>query len=92
VTVFEGVKFIEGSPPGARVLQAIRVEVSGVLVSAQLKNLNDVKQAMAAQVRKAGGNAVVEFKYGQKSVGFWRSLFDLDDIKWYGQGSIAVVP
>jgi hypothetical protein len=61
------------------------------LTSAQLKNLEDVKQLMAKEVMLVGGNAVIEFNYGQKSVGFWRSLFDRDDVNWYGEGRIAVV-
>ena len=39
-------------------------------------------------VRALGGNAVVEFKYGQKS-SFWQSLLGLDDVSWYASGKIA---
>ena len=90
-TTFDGIRFIEGRPPGARTLKPIRIEISGILTSAQLKNLDDVKRLMARQVKEAGGNAVVNFKYGQKSSGFWRSLIDRDDVYWYGGGEIAVV-
>jgi hypothetical protein len=91
-TIFEGIRFIEECPSGARIIKPIRVEIGGVLTSAQLKNLDDVKQLMVGQVRAAGGNAVVDFKYGQRSVGFWRSLIDRDDVHWYGEGKVAVVP
>jgi hypothetical protein len=90
-TTFEGIKFVEGFPPSAKIIKPIRVEIGGVLSSAQLKNLDDVKRLMAKEVRESGGNTVVDFKYGQRSVGFWRSLFDLDDVHWYGTGSIAVL-
>jgi hypothetical protein len=88
-TTFEGITFVEGRPPAAIVIGPVRVEIGGVLTSAQLKNLDDVKRLMAERVRSAGGNAVVDFKYGQKSVGFWRSLIDRDDVHWHGEGQIA---
>ncbi len=91
-SVFDGIKFVEGCPPGARELRSIRVEISGVFKSAQLKNLDDVKRLMADQAKKKRGNAIIDFKYGQKSVGFWASIFDRDDVKWYGEGKIAVIP
>jgi hypothetical protein len=90
-TIFEGVKFVEGLPASASIIKPIRVEIGGVLTSAQLKNLDDVKRLMANQARAAGGNAIVDFKYGQRSVGFWRSLIDLDDVYWYGEGNVALV-
>ena len=90
-TVFEGITFVEGCLPSARIIKPIRVEIGGVLTSAQLKNLDDVKRLMAKEARTAGGNAVVEFKYGQRSVGFLRSLFDRDDVHWYGEGKAALV-
>lgn len=89
--IFDGIKFIEGRPPAARIIKPIQVEISGILTSAQLKNLDDVKRLMANQTRAAGGNAVVDFKYGQRSVGFWRSLIDRDDVYWYGEGKVAFV-
>jgi hypothetical protein len=90
-TTCDGVRFIEGRPAKARVIEPIRVEIGGVVRSAQLKNLDDVKRAMAEKVRARGGNAVIDFKYGQKSVGFLRSLLQLDDVNWYGEGTVAVV-
>jgi hypothetical protein len=69
-TVFEGIRFIEGRPEGARVIAPVRVELGGVIRSAQLKNLDDVKRAMAGRARARGGNEVIDFKYGQRSVGF----------------------
>jgi hypothetical protein len=90
-TVFEGITFVEGCPPSAKIIKPIRVEIGGVFNSAQLKNLDDVKRLMVVQAREAGGNAIVDFKYGQRSVGFLRSLFDRDDVHWYGEGKAALV-
>jgi uncharacterized protein YbjQ (UPF0145 family) len=90
-TVFEGIKFVEECPSSARIIKPIKVEIGGVLTSAQLKNLDEIKRRMADQTRAAGGNAVVDFKYAQRSVGFWRSLIDRDDVHWYGEGKVASV-
>jgi hypothetical protein len=90
-TVFDGIGFIEERVPKAKVLGPIDVQVGGAFSHAQLRTLDDVKCAMVPLVRAQGGNAVVSFTYGQKSVGFWMSLFRLDDVCWYGRGEIAVV-
>lgn len=90
-TTFDRIKFVEGRPPGTRLLGPIRVEIGGAITSAQLKNLDDVKRLMAKRVREEGGNAVVDFRYGQRSVGFWRSLIDRDDVSWYGEGNVALL-
>ena len=89
--VFEGIRFIEGSPRGARIIKSVHVEIGGVLTFAQLKNLDDVNSLMTKQCKKAGGNAIVDFKYGQKSVTFWKSFFVRDSVHWYGEGNIAIV-
>jgi hypothetical protein len=88
-TIFEGITFVEGCPTRAKIIRPIRVEIGGVFTSAQLRNLDDVKRLMTQQVRAAGGNAVIEFKYGQRSVGFWALIIDRDDVHWYGEGKIA---
>lgn len=54
-TIFEGVRFIEGRPAGARAIAPVRVELGGVIRSAQLKNLDDVKRIMAERVRAGEG-------------------------------------
>ena len=90
-STYDGVRFIEGRPPKAQILKKIRVEVGGVFESAQLKNLDDVKRIMAHAVVSKGGNAIVDFKYGQRTVGFIASLFQRDDVNWYGDGWIAIL-
>jgi hypothetical protein len=91
VTTHDGVYFVEGDYPSARRLGPIAVEVGGVFQHAQLRTLDDVKSAMARKVTEASGNAVIRFAYGQRSVGFWRSLLHMDDVTWYGRGEIAVL-
>ena len=73
-TLHDGIGFFEGVPPDAASLGPVRVEVGGFFVSAQLRTLDDVKRELARVVRAKGGNALVGFTYGQRSVGFFRSL------------------
>ena len=89
--VFEGIAFIEGKPEHFQEIRQISVEIGGFIQQSQLKTLDDVKRQMAAEARQAGGNAIVNFTYGQRSVGWFRALFQLDDINWYGSGTVAVI-
>ena len=90
-SVYNGVYFIEGTPAGAKIIGNISTVLDGVFRNAQLKTLDDVKKEMSLQVWRNGGNAVVAFKYGQHSMGFWRSLFSLDNVCWKGEGKIAYI-
>jgi len=82
---FGDVYFVEGSPSSTRDLGSVSVEVGGTFQHAQLRTLDDVKRAMSAKVRAKGGNAVIGFKYGQKSVGFWLNLpHGRRDVVWVG--------
>lgn len=91
-TTFAGIYFVEGTPKHCQRLGQVSVEVGGAFEHAQLRSLDDVKRALADKVKAHGGNAVIAFDYGQKSVGAFRSLFHLDDVAWYGKGEIAIVP
>lgn len=91
-SVYDGIRFIEGRPPGKHQdLGPIEVKIGGMFQSAQLKSLDDVKRLMADTVKRKRGNAVLDFKYGQRSAGVFASLFQRDDVSWYGSGTIAVV-
>ena len=88
---FDGVLFIEGRPRSATPIGRIEVKVGGIITSGPLRSLDDVERLMVARVRKARGNAVIDFRYGQRSVGFLASLLNRDDVVWYGEGTIARV-
>ena len=88
-TVHDGIRFYEGTPKACQLLRPVRIEIGGMFRQAQLKTLRDVKQRMAQEARRAGGNAIVGFEYGQQSVGCLRSILQLDDVNWYGRGTIA---
>lgn len=86
---YDGVFFVEGTPVNATVIRNISTVLDGAFSNAQLKTLDDVKREMASHVKNNGGNAVVAFKYGQRSGGFWHCLFSLDNVHWFGEGKIA---
>ena len=91
ITVHDGIIFIEGAHPEAQILSPVSVSIRGAFISTQLRSLDHVKDKMVSQVIEAGANAVVQFKYGQKSK-FLGSLFNRDDMVWYGEGFLAVLP
>ena len=91
LTKHNGVYFIEGSPDSYKSLGHVDIKLGGALVNSQLKNLDDLKTVIAQEVIKRGGNALVKFCYGQKTGGFWKSLFQLDRVSWYGHGDAASI-
>ena len=86
----DGVYFVEGAPSGASKIRGIKSELMGGFSQSQLKTLDHLKRAMVREVRKAGGNAVIDFQYGQKNT-FWSTIFSLDDVYWRGSGTIASI-
>lgn len=85
----EDVFFTESSSiVGARDLGEVKVELGG-----QNKDLRFVKEALAKDVRRRGGNGLVSFAYGQRGNPWWRSLSGfLDAEHWYGSGRAVVLP
>lgn len=83
----DGVLFSEGCPSGIREIGPLEVILDDQWFGgSQLKSLDDVKTELAKQVKAVGGNTLFRFTYGQKSVGFWKSLFSVDDVSWWGKG------
>ncbi|MBR6789128.1 MAG: hypothetical protein IKM44_04905 [Clostridia bacterium] len=92
-SIYKGVIFIEGSEQTAEILG--QVEYKKLFsFNSQIQTLDCVKDQLIEQTLALGGNAIIEFKYGQKSSGWFKSsLFSLDDnIKWYGNGLAAILP
>ena len=82
VTAFKGILFIEGEHPRAEKIQYAEINLSGI--GAQLKNLNDLKEAMANVAVQHGCNCIVNFAYGQKA-----KLMAIDDVSYVGSGYYA---
>lgn len=87
---FDDVLFVEGDPPRAQAIRPISTQHDGMFSQSQLKSLDTLKRVMAAEAKRAGGNAVIRFTYGQKNT-FWRSLLSIDDVWWHASGVIAKV-
>lgn len=87
---FKGVYFIEGSPKEAHAIEEISSELNGFFSQNQLRSLDDLKDKMKDYVIQRGGNCVIDFKYGQRST-FFKSLFGMDNVFWYGTGKIAKI-
>lgn len=86
----KGVYFVEGTVPGAKSFGSISSELNDLFSQSQLKSLDDLKERMSQLVRSRGGNAVVSFKYGQRS-SFWKNILWMDNVHWYGTGIIAKI-
>jgi len=84
----EGVLFIEGTPEGTKAGPAISTELNNFFSQNHLKTLDDLKDRMAESARQTGFNAIVDFKYGQRS-SFIKSIFGMDNVLWYGTGRFA---
>ncbi len=82
-TVHEGVFFTEDPVPSAMVLRHLRI-----VIPRQNANLDDVKNLLARKAKKAGAAAVMNFRYGQKRVAWWRLFVTLtwDTEGWFGEG------
>ena len=83
-----GVYFIEGRPVEASLIEPLSSELNGFFAQNQLKTLDDLKLKMREFILAKGGNCLVDFQYGQRS-SFWKSIFGMDDVLWYGSGIVA---
>jgi hypothetical protein len=83
----DGVFFTEELRPECRLSERLlRVEISR-----QNSNLQQVKHRLARKVLSAGGNALVGFRYGQRSHPIWKQVFTFkwDTESWHGEGYAA---
>ena len=85
-TMYRGIAFVEGTIPGAQILEPYRVSL-GFRFGAQLKNLRYVKDKFVEAALRCGSNAVLDFTYGQKS-----RLFAIDDVAYWGKGLLGILP
>ncbi len=91
-SIHNGIIFIEGDEPGAKVIGGVEYQKKG-FYNQQLKDLDMVKDQLAEKAKAMGGNAVKDFKYGQKSTSWLRSMiltYD-DNINWYGSGTVILL-
>ena len=89
---YKGVLFSESVTTAARIICEVEAVLDDKLMGgSQLRNLDDVKDILVKKVKAAGGNALVGFTYGQRQASFWKSIFSLDDVIWWGKGKAAKI-
>ena len=79
--LFQGVYFTEGRPEQAQVLQ--QIETSS---NVQNTNLDWLREQLAQQVKRLGGNALIGFTYVQKA-----NAFSFSSITWKASGTAATI-
>jgi hypothetical protein len=78
----DGIFFTEDAVPAAATLKHLEVEISR-----QNSNLAAVKAKLAADAKAAGGNALMNFRYGQRPHKGLRLLLPKWDTEsWFGEG------
>jgi len=91
ITERGGVKFDEGKPKNFRLISHIDTKINSGFGQDHLKSLRDVKEAMAVEAKRLGGNYIACFLYGQKNGSVLQQLWSLDNVLWYGSGEIGVL-
>ena len=90
-TVFEDITFVEGDSEFIEFKG--KVEYKKTIFNQQLKNLDDIKHQLADSAKKLGANAIINFKYGQKSLSFFKAMFFAtdDNVNWFATGDAVVI-
>ena len=80
--------FTEAESSNGEYIRKINIEIS-----MQNANLSLLKEKMAKQAKNAGANAIVNFKYGQKSHKWWEKVFTFkwDTESWYAEGDAVLL-
>jgi len=82
---YKGIAFIEGNIPNAKIVKPnVSARLGGF--GSHLKTLTDVKDILVNQCISSNANAVINFKYGQKT-----RLLAIDDMVFFGSGDLAVL-
>ena len=91
-SLYNDIIFIEGEEDYIEIKGELQYK-KGTLYNNQLKSLDIVKDQFATNAKQLGANAIINFKYGQKSLGWFRaSLLSFDDnINWYGSGTAVLI-
>lgn len=82
-TVYDGILFVEGAEEDCQVICKVSKDLGGL---SQFKTLNDVKKGLAVVAKNKNGNAIVEFKYGQKA-----RFFSVDQTNYFGNGVVVAL-
>ena len=91
-SLYKDIIFIEGEFEDCKKLGPVEYK-KDKFYNNQLQNLDNVKEQLVRKAQELGGNAIINFKYGQKNTTWFRSMllsFD-DNVNWYGSGEVVVI-
>ncbi len=91
ITERGGVKFDERCPVSFVKICHLDTSLNSALGQDQLKSLRDLKEVMAAEAKRLGGNYIANFKYGQRNGSVLQQLWSVDNILWYGSGDVGTL-
>ena len=91
-SLHKGIIFVEGHEDYIKHLGSV-VYKKESFYNNQLKNLDNVKEQLANKATAMGGNAIINFTYGQKNTSWFRAaLLALDDnVNWFGEGEAVIL-
>ncbi len=91
-TIYKDIIFIEGEFEHSKKLGPVEYK-KDKFYNNQLQNLDNVKEQLSNKAKELGGNAIINFKYGQKNTTWFRSMllaFD-DNVNWFGTGEVVLL-
>lgn len=91
ITERRGVWFDEKCPENFRAIQHIDTVLNSALSQDQLKSLREVKEAMAEEAKRLGGNYIANFTYGQRVGSVMQQIWSVDNTMWFGSGDVGVI-
>lgn len=89
VTERKGVKFDESCPTNFEHIKHIETTLNSALSQDQLKSLREVKEVMAEEAKRLGGDYIANFTYGQRVGSVWAQIWSLDNTMWFGSGDVG---
>lgn len=91
-SMFENIIFVEGSCEFLNFMGNLEYKKDSFF-NQQFRNLDDVKHQLAEKAKKLGANAIINFRYGQKTISFFKAMLLAadDNVNWYASGEAVVL-
>ena len=91
-TIYEGILFIEGHCDFIEFKSRVEYKKDSFF-NQQFRNLDDIKHQLAEKAKMIGANAIINFKYGQKTIPFFKAILlgTDDNVNWFASGEAVVV-
>ncbi len=91
-TTYEGILFVEGYCDFIEFKCKVEYKKDSFF-NQQFRNLDDIKHQLAEKAKNVGANAIINFKYGQKTISFFKSILlgTDDNVNWFAFGEAVLV-